>query len=84
MKTTAEFEDYLRVYTTDGERLIPMSQVRAVLRKAPMHTLEVASRVAPYFSTPPAVGVELSNGQIVWSAGETDWYYNGHPSRVGR
>lgn len=84
MKKIAEFEDYLRVYTTEGERIVPMSQVRAVLRKAPARASESGSRIAHFYATPPAVGVELRSGEIIWSDGETDWYYSGEPTRVGK
>jgi hypothetical protein len=84
MKKTPAFEDVLRVYTAEGERVIPLSQVRAVLRKSPANAASEASRIAHFLAPQPAVGIELRNGEIVWSDGESDWYYSGSPSRVGR
>ena len=84
MMKTANFEDSIRIYTAEGERIIPLSKVKAVLRKTPPARIAGESRIAHFFATPPAVGIELRNGEIVWSDGETDWYYSGEPTRVGR
>lgn len=84
MKKTPEFEDVIRIYTAEGERIIPVSQVRAVLRKAPTQTTFDGSRLPHFFASPPAAGIELRSGEIIWSEGDTDWYYSGHPTRVGK
>lgn len=84
MRTTPEFEDFIRIYTSAGESIIPLSQVRAVLRKSPhVHRFEEACPAGPVPNA-PAVGVELRSGEILWSAGENDWYYSGEPSRLRR
>ncbi|MBW3599525.1 MAG: hypothetical protein KY475_19910 [Planctomycetes bacterium] len=84
MKPTAAWEDALRIYTAEGERRIPVSQVRSVLRKTPRLEAMGESRFTHFFATPPAVGIELRSGEIIWSDGETDWYYSGEPARVAR
>jgi hypothetical protein len=81
MRKTAAFDDVIRIFTPEGERLIPLSQVRAVLRKSSRTPMPGDSRVSHCFITPPAVGVELRSGEIVWSDGETDWYHSGEPAR---
>jgi hypothetical protein len=55
-----------------------------VLRKAPRGPVDGGLRIAHVLGPPPAVGIELRSGEIIWSDGETDWYYSGQPSRIGR
>jgi hypothetical protein len=84
MIATPEFEDFVRILTAEEEKAIPLSQVKAILRKAPTSTLTEGLDLSRRFPPPPAVGIELRSGEIIWSDGETDWYFSGHPSRVGK
>jgi hypothetical protein len=81
---TPEFEDFVRIFTPEGEIAVPLREVRAILRKSPTSALTQGLELSRHFPPPPAVGVELKDGEIVWSDGETDWYYSGHPSRIGK
>jgi hypothetical protein len=69
MKKTPEFEDVIRIYTPAGERIVPLSEVQAVLRKAPTQAVFEGSRLPHFFTSPPAAGVELRSGEIIWSEG---------------
>jgi hypothetical protein len=83
MIATPEFDDCLRIFTPEGEKSIPWSQVKAVLRKAPTSALTEGLGLSRHFPPPSAVGVELRSGEIIWSDGDTDWYFSGQPSRGG-
>jgi hypothetical protein len=83
MIATPAFEDYVRIFTPQGEVAIQWSQVKAVLRKAPTSDLAEGLQLSRHFPPSPAVGIELQSGEIIWSDGETDWYFSGQPSRIG-
>jgi hypothetical protein len=84
MIATPEFNDYVRIFTPQGEVVIPWSEVKSVLRKAPTFALTEGLELSRHFPPPPAVGIELRSGEIIWSDGETDWYFSGEPSRIGK
>lgn len=79
--------DQLRIATAEGERVFPLSQVRRVLRRRPgiLHETEAKPKARQNQLLPPkivdhAIGVELRKGELIWSWGSSDWYYNGEPA----
>lgn len=74
--------DLLRIATPEGERVVPLSQVKRVLRRRPATSTvgPKAPQAAPQRIVDHAVGVELRKGDIVWSWGSSDWYYSGEPA----